>query len=331
MTTTRLYKSTDTSAPVLVGGVSSLINVLDKCLVAGYGSKTAAGWTKPFTGTNAAAFRNSVAAGGTGMYLRVVDSAAGYATARVYETMSSVSSGSNVAPHASTMSNGVFWSKSVTSDSTPRPWWLIADELTFYLFVQADPPGTYVHDSVFGAGDIVSEIASDPWRYFVLGRTDSSHAGAGGVGGGGGLMIGTESSYANPARSSTESLWLGRNRSAASGAVNVRVMVLGTMSGAAVGSDAGSALVNPSPSSSHEYWHQAWIPEGGTLRGRLRGIYLPISALGSTATGAARDDMPWAPTGSKVIVGRHSTNSIYAAYGGDALAGYGVETALEWD
>ena len=44
MTTTRVYKSTDTSAPVLVGGVSSLINLLDKCLVTGYGSKTAKRW-----------------------------------------------------------------------------------------------------------------------------------------------------------------------------------------------------------------------------------------------------------------------------------------------
>ena len=55
--TVRLYRSTDGSAPTLSGTAGDLINLLDKCLVSGYGSSTAAGWTKPYTSTNAAAFR----------------------------------------------------------------------------------------------------------------------------------------------------------------------------------------------------------------------------------------------------------------------------------
>ncbi|MGE3907973.1 MAG: hypothetical protein AB7K36_01385, partial [Chloroflexota bacterium] len=62
MTTTRIYRSTDSGAPVLTGQAGSLLNLLDKCLVDGYGSKAAAGWSRPYTGTNKTAYRNSVAA-----------------------------------------------------------------------------------------------------------------------------------------------------------------------------------------------------------------------------------------------------------------------------
>ena len=41
-----IYKSTDTSAPVLAGNDRTcLVNLLNKCLVTGYGDRPAAGWT----------------------------------------------------------------------------------------------------------------------------------------------------------------------------------------------------------------------------------------------------------------------------------------------
>lgn len=94
--TMRVYRSSDASAPALRGNTpGDLINVLDKCLVTGYGSLAGAGWTKPFTGTNLAVFRQG--AGSNGMYLRVDDtsSAAGSRSARVvgYEVMSDVNNG----------------------------------------------------------------------------------------------------------------------------------------------------------------------------------------------------------------------------------------------
>ena len=52
--TVRIYKSTDSGAPTLTGQAFSLISLLLACLVDGYGSKAAAGWTKPYTGTNLA-------------------------------------------------------------------------------------------------------------------------------------------------------------------------------------------------------------------------------------------------------------------------------------
>ena len=64
-----IYRSSDAGAPSLTGAAGSLIALLDACLRTGYGTKAGAGWTKPFTGTNIAAFRQG--AGGNGRYLRV--------------------------------------------------------------------------------------------------------------------------------------------------------------------------------------------------------------------------------------------------------------------
>ncbi len=322
MTTTRLYKSTDSGAPVLSGQAGSMVNLLQKCLVDGYGALPAAGWTRPFTGTNTAAFRNSVSAGGTGMYLRVVDTAATYATARAYSVMTTVSAGSNVAPHATHLGNGVYWCKSLSADSTARAWWLVADELAFYLLLQNGPDDVYVYNSVFGAGDMISEKPADAWRYFVLGRYSFE---IGGVGYGGELRGST--GFADSSNSN-EALWIGRRINAASGSIAVRPTILG-------GADhqLGSSfapLATPSPGGGNEYWHAAWIAENGTLRGRLRGVYVPISALNATVIGTTRTGMPWAPSGSDVIVGRHSSHSYYTTYSSETLSGFGIETALEW-
>jgi hypothetical protein len=77
-----IYNSTDTSAPVLSGSPGTLINVLTACLVNGYGSKTAMGWTLAYSGTNLAAYK--MPSGTSQMYLAVDDtSVAGTPVVRV--------------------------------------------------------------------------------------------------------------------------------------------------------------------------------------------------------------------------------------------------------
>lgn len=66
------YMSSDSGAPIMNGTQGSLVNVLDAILVNGYGSKSPAGWTKPFSGTSKAVYRNSPLTG-TGTYYRVYD------------------------------------------------------------------------------------------------------------------------------------------------------------------------------------------------------------------------------------------------------------------
>lgn len=328
MTTTRIYRSTDDSAPVLSGGASALINLLTKCLVDGYGDKDPAGWSKPYTGTNKAAFRNSVAAGGTGMYLRVADANNGYATVQAYASMSDIDTGADVAPATAQFASGLYWAKSVSSDSTARPWVLVADELTFWLIIQNGTPATYVFDSLFGAGDIASELPTDPWRYFVLGRADATSAGAGGVGYGGDIRL--AASTLTIAAATNEHLWLGRATAGTGASVPARCMMLSSTTNAGVGTQSATPLPNASVGGSHEYWLPALIAESATIRGRLRGLYVPLSRMGSVPTFATRDDMPWAPAGSRVIVARHASHAIFAEYSSDSLSAVGVESALEW-
>ncbi len=167
-----VYRSTDASAPTLSGTVGDLVNVLDKCLVAGYGSKTAAGWSKPFTGTNTAVFRQGA---GNQFYLDVNDNAAlggaiaNEANVRGYETMTAVATGTGQFPTSAQIAGGIFVRKSSTASGTARVWTVIADDRTFYLFVQtADTAGQWW---CFGFGDFYSYLAgTDGYRTFIMGR-----------------------------------------------------------------------------------------------------------------------------------------------------------------
>lgn len=172
-----IYQNTDGSAPALDGTVGSLVALLDACLVNGYGAKVAAGWTKPFTGTNKAAFKQG--AGSNGMYLRVQDDAPGAGGAKEsritgYEAMTTVDAGTNVFPSAAQGVGGIAMlvsRKSGSADATARDWIVIADSRTVYVLVKSEvavgSPGNYY---AFGFGEFFSFQLNDPYRVFILGR-----------------------------------------------------------------------------------------------------------------------------------------------------------------
>lgn len=183
--TVRLYKSTDGSAPTLTGQVGTLVTVLDAILVNGYGSQTAAGWTKPYSGTNKAAYRNSTAAGNTGMYLNVDDSAAGTGGAKEahmtgYQTMSALATGTGQFPTSSQLNIGaspagsVVLRKSTTADSTARAWWCIADATCFYFFAETGDQTNPTGCCSFFFGDIFSYASSDPYKCMIIGRNNQN-------------------------------------------------------------------------------------------------------------------------------------------------------------
>lgn len=178
--TVRIYRSDDASAPVLNGTAGSLITVLDACLVNGYGSKTAAGWTKPYSGTNLAVYRMSTI-GSSGCYMRVDDSAtlATGRDARVvgYKTMSDVNTGTSKFPTDSQSNNGAWLKKSSSADSITRPWTIIADERLFYFFTYANQTiwGTSSNaDGNFCFGDIISNRGTDGNECILVGQTGAS-------------------------------------------------------------------------------------------------------------------------------------------------------------
>lgn len=171
----RVYRSTDSSAPVLTGQSGTLVTLLDAVLVNGYGSKTAAGWTKSFSGTNKAAYRQ---AAGSQHYLRVQDDlGASYGRAYVlgYETMSTVDAGTNPFPSSVQTYHG--WGKSSTTDATARPWVIFADDRRFYIFVQTGEDASTPWASGF-FGDIISYTTSDAYASCLISRYSTSGASA---------------------------------------------------------------------------------------------------------------------------------------------------------
>lgn len=134
--TVRIYRWDDASAPVLNGNAGSytIVDVLDKCLVTGYGAKAGAGWTKPFTGTGKAAFKQG--AGSNQMYCLVDASASSqYPRFRGYETMTDIATGTNPFPNDTQLSGGGYMATSSTADAVARPWVVVADEKRFYLYI----------------------------------------------------------------------------------------------------------------------------------------------------------------------------------------------------
>lgn len=166
-----VYRSSDASAPTLSGSVGDLVTVLDAVLVNGYGAKAAAGWTKPYTGTNGAVFRSGT--GSNQFFLNVNDNGPGAGTAKEarvvgYETMSAFATGVNPFPTVAQFTNGLFLRKSVTADATQRAWIITADARTMNMFIlTGDTVGMY-YPFIFG--DFYSLKASDGYRTCIIAR-----------------------------------------------------------------------------------------------------------------------------------------------------------------
>lgn len=136
------------------------------------------GWTKPFSGTNKAAYLP--AASYVQCYLRVLDdsttptSASGrWAKLRGYESMSDVDTGTGLFPTAAQAANALSLMKSSTSDATARNWWLVGDGGIFYL-------ATFWHASYLTAtsgycfGDINSQRAGDAYSALLMANSAGS-------------------------------------------------------------------------------------------------------------------------------------------------------------
>lgn len=168
----RIYQWDDAGAPELTGTAGSLIAILDACLVNGYGSKPAAGWSKPFSGTNAAAYR---AGGGTQSYLHVIDTSTTAAQLRGFVAMSDLGVGDDPFPKSTQSSTGSYFYKSAAG-TIARPWVLVADSKRFYLFgasaqtttegMQASSNLNTNHAMFFG--DIVSYVPFDAYHAALM-------------------------------------------------------------------------------------------------------------------------------------------------------------------
>lgn len=181
--TVRVYRSTDAGAPTLSGMQGSLISVLSACLTGpsfngtgnAYGSIPCAGWSRPFTGTNLAAFKQPATA--RGRYL-LVDESTADAAARLtgYENMSSINTGTGPFPSTQWIYlSQLFIVKSSVMTTAARPWMIVATDKMFYFWVNANgdvPVVLSTYCRMFSFGDFVSVSQTDQYNTALI--ADSS-------------------------------------------------------------------------------------------------------------------------------------------------------------
>lgn len=182
-----IYRSDDPNAPVLAGVCTSLVDILTKCLVTGYGDKLPAGWTRPYVNAELtrASFRNNPATG-TGFYLMVdqaTSTSANRAYFRGYELMTSESAGSFPFGYSSEVT-GI----SATQDAKARPWVLVATDTWFYFFGYNGLTSMPTNSSLLTAGiggngplvafgDFDSILADDAYNCMLFINTPSLASG----------------------------------------------------------------------------------------------------------------------------------------------------------
>jgi hypothetical protein len=202
-----IYTSSDPQGPgLLTGQTGSLTNILDYCLVGGYGTgsyyKSPAGWTKPFPNVSAsvtslpqlACYRQ---ASGSQFTLFVNDAApnvtsvAKEAWITGWEYMSSMTGSGLGNVYTASNSAGFGWGqfplpsqlltyghcvvrKSTSADAVGRHWMIAADNSTVYMWVlTGDSAQRFYH---FAFGDIYSFSQNDKYKCMIMGRAVENSA-----------------------------------------------------------------------------------------------------------------------------------------------------------
>lgn len=153
-------------APYHTGVAGSRIPVFDFCLV------TTLGWTKVYTGTNKAVYKQP--AGTTEFYLRVDDSAATTVAIRGYETMSDVDTGTGAFPTTvQVAAPGQSITASNSATSANRAWKFYSNGKHFVMFItNTDAVDTTysTHLILFGTPN-TRKASSDPYCCHILAGT----------------------------------------------------------------------------------------------------------------------------------------------------------------
>jgi hypothetical protein len=323
---------------VLTGATGSLCTLLDACLVNGYGSQAAAGWTIAYTGTSLRSYKQG--AGSNGYYLDVVDNGPGggsfrEARMRGYETMTALSTGTQAFPTVAQSSFGAVCRKSSTADATARPWYLLADSTCFYLFVDTGDLVNPSYSCSFMFGDFFSYKSGDTWNTAIIGRQQEN----GGVQAESFAML-TQTATNLPGNASN-SVWsghwldrlhtgvggsqpFGKHSSLMAGNLNASGMN-GTIMGTTT-----SQLQYPNGPDGALEMAPVWIALQSAVRGYLKGIWCPLHCQpcghGDTFTGTG-------PLAGKSFMALNIFANIYYFYNnaGAAVGGQVIlETSNTW-
>ena len=159
------YSWLDADAPVLDDQPGSLINLLDKCLVTGYGTHAAAGWSKPLTGSGAAVFR---APAGLRHMLRVHDAAGQTVNVEGFKSMADIAVDQGAYPFVAVGGAGGYVGKSngPTNGDATREWYLHATDRAFWLF--STRTDQHANFWPFGFGELAAHHPNDENASFLV-------------------------------------------------------------------------------------------------------------------------------------------------------------------
>lgn len=282
-----VYRWDDAIAPTLSADNGALIAVLDACLVNGYGAKGAAGWTKAYSDTNKAAYKQGT--GSNGLYLRVDNSTSNqYPRLRGFATMSDVDTGQGQFPSDAQITGGAYGHTSSTTDSTARPWLLAADAKRFILYIGFSNTaaegiaGSTSYRPIIFFGDILSYRPDDAYHTLII-ASGSASVSANKIATWAGSGAGVIGHYM--ARSNNQidvSVQYGKITDPRGSPSSTSEATIGTAGAAYPDPVTGGMLLAP-----------IYIvePSGKLTRGRLPGVWAPLHSLpgnpGDTISGTA--------------------------------------------
>ena len=244
------------------------------------------GWTRDKNSGNVSIYKRSDPTA-TAMGLRIDDTAAGvasasYARVRMLEAWTDVNSFTGPAPTDAQVSGGLYWPKGANS-ATAKPWVLVGDGKTFYLFTDgvSYPASSYsgLPNGILGFGDLASYRAGDAYCCWLSGSTSAADVPSG-TGVGSAQLLGT--------MSGSYGMTVARLSSTVGGPVTTNPHSLrGTQR------FGGSGPVYPSPvDNGMVLATPVLVGEinsvfGNPIRGELRGVADPLASLSSGALASA--------------------------------------------
>lgn len=252
--TVRYYESSDVAAPIVTGEQDTFNNLLYNCLVTGYGTRTAAGWTREYDNGNISVFRSGA---GNQFYLQVNDGLVGnenFARVQGFETMSSYDTGTGEFPTFAQVNDGYVF-KSSTKNTTIRDWFVLATESIVYVFINTDGSSGFQSSNFFVFGDIFSYAAIDDYASFILVETDVLNSNS----------SQKNSRLYNDVNTATTGHYVSRSFTQVGGSIQVSKFY-----------DSSKDLMNyPNPVDGGLYVSKIFIgePINGNLRGHLPGMY----------------------------------------------------------
>jgi hypothetical protein len=174
-----VYSDSDVGAPQIGSGTwgASWISIIKACLVGGYGSKLPLGWTVEYenNATDASAyiiFKNSMADGGSGCYLKVQPSTSSIITFTVFKSMSSPT---DYTQKIASRSGYIYGSST--------GWHIIGTSRGFYIMQDGFVYGSYKtcvgmgsnasYSFTYFIGDIESSMPNDPSTFTIVSGSNS--------------------------------------------------------------------------------------------------------------------------------------------------------------